>query len=464
MLLTFPVTINGYFEGEYVSQKSRLPVAWDMWNPKNYFEMKISAKPFPGIDAYTSMAALSNGNGTRLYLNQGHITFHRSNFEITYFSREDRYWISSPLLFLVQTDRVKDDSWGPKGEGFRYDFWDIFKFRGAIIGSKFKTWDGEAYLAYLERPITRFFQLGTIYLKKDWRGGDPPTFNSVYSLNGKLHVKGPLNLRFEVAKSIHPAQITQKKSDDYAYEIELRSVRIKNILIAGNLFNYGLDFIDEFSNKFNKDFDREFDRKGVYGEIIYLVPGKAINLVYKTKWYKSRYDESKIPPVRETYYSRWWNYGEIYMEYYGGVNSRFFVESTIDTQETWNHLYFEVGGENNVMKLRLQYKIMDIGINRKGRSVFYSIGERHLVGVELRVNITDYLHFYGRSAIGMGTGRDWESLFLQLAYRRFQNTEILLEYGEPSHTDGDIVNDWDIAYNPYQRVEDRVKLLVKFWF
>jgi hypothetical protein len=64
----------------------------------------------------------------------------------------------------------------------------------------------------------------------------------------------------------------------------------------------------------------------------------------------------------------------------------------------------------------------------------------------------------------MGVGRSWESLFLQLGYRGIKNTEIFLEYGEPGHTDGDLVNDRDFSNNPYLRTEDKAKLLVKYWF
>jgi hypothetical protein len=463
LLISFPIVLNGYFEGEYLAQKSRLPVNWDMWNPKNYFEMKFTVNPSPGLNGFFSLSALSNSNGMRFFMNQGHLSYRTSNTETTIFSREDRFWISSPLLFLVNTDRVKDDAWGPKAEGVRMDLWEWKGFYATGIASKFRTWDGEAYLASLTKKFGDRFEIGSIYLKKDWRGPGN-SFNSVYSINGKTHIKGPLNLRFEVARSIHPSQLTPRKSDDYAFELEFRRIRLRNLSIAWSFFNYGIDFIDEFSNKFNLNFDREFDRRGVYGEFVYLVPYKAVNLIYKTRYWESRFDETYPGFLLPHRYNKWWNYGEIYIEYYGGVSSKFYVESLKDTAQTWNHLFFEIGGENNLMKLRLQYKIMDLGINRNGQSVYYSIGERHLIGAELRVNLTQNLFFYSRAAVGMGVGRSWESLFLQLGYRGIKNTEIFLEYGEPGHTDGDLVNDWDFSNNPYLRTEDKAKLLVKYWF
>jgi hypothetical protein len=460
-LLNSQVNLNGYYEGEFVSEKLRRPFSWGMWNPKNYFELKISAKPYPGIESYISLGATSNSNGERLFFNQGHLTARKGNIEFNFFSREDRYWIESPLLYLVNTDRVKDDAWGPKGEGFRLDFWDLEGYSGTFITSKYRTWDGEAYIARLDKSIGDIISFGGVYLKKDWRGGVPPTYNEVKGIHWRLKIYRTLFLRFEGANSIHPAQKTPTKLDNSAYEIELRSLRIGNLLIAGSYFDYGLDFIDEFSNKFNQSFDHEFDRRGIYGEFIYLLPGRAINLIYKTKRFKTRYQH---PRVLDKPFRTIWNYGEIYVEFVGGLNAKAVYETWREREDLWKHFLIEALGENKVMRIKLQYKIKDIGVNRRGRKIEYSVGERHIVGIELRVNLSGPLQFYGRGAFGMGVAKNWESLFLQLVYRGFQNTEIYFEYGEPSHTDGDLVNDPDIADYIYQKIVDRFKILVKFWF
>ena len=461
MVYAGPITLNGYFESENVSQKDRRPAPWDMWNPKNYLELKFSVKPFPSTEGYVSINMLSNANNAQVYFNQAHITLKGLNKEITFFAREDRFYLDSPLLFLVNTDRARDESWGPKAEGLRFDFWNTLGFYGTAILYQFRTFHGEGYMYRLRRQLGNRGYIGGLYLKKDWHRGSEPPFNEVSALQGEFRLFGATYLRFESAKSIHPVVRDKSRKGNTATEVELRAIHLKNLQIAGSYFNYGINFTDEFSNKFNPGFDHEFDRKGYYLEFVYLVPGRAINLIYKTRRFKTRYQH---PVLLSEPYQVAWNYAEIYTEFIGGVNAKLAFDSWKDYLNTWNHILFEVIGENKLMRVKLQYKIKDIGVNRHGQDMIYSIGERHLIGLELRVNITDHLQFYGRGALGMGVFRNWDSIFLQLAYRRFQNTEIYLEYGEPSHTDDDLVNDFDISENPYQRIVDRVKLLVKFWF
>ena len=61
------VTLNGYYEGEFIAEKQRRPAPWDMWNPKNYLELKFTASPADGVTGYTSINMLSNANGTRIF-------------------------------------------------------------------------------------------------------------------------------------------------------------------------------------------------------------------------------------------------------------------------------------------------------------------------------------------------------------------------------------------------------------
>lgn len=454
-------SLNGYFEGELVADKLRQPAQWNMWNPKSYFEMKISSSPSRFVNLYFSINMSSNWNSSQVTFNQGHLTFEKNRVKFNFFTREDQFWVESPLLFLLNTDRIKDDNWGPKAEALRIDFWEHYGFSGTFIYSKYTTWDGEAYVGRLDKSFNSSTSLGILYLKKDWRGGRSPTFNDVVSLRGRFPFIRNSRIRFEGAISRYPYEEEPTLHERTAYHIELRNLRLKNLSTTAAYFHYGRDFIDELSNKFNPAFDHEFDRNGVYAEFVYLMPNKAVNLIYKTSMYRTHY----IYPLYfdNPFWIRW-QYGEVYIEFLGGINGKMSYEVYKEKSDVWKHFLFEVVGENKTMRVKFQYKIKDIGVNRGGWSKFYSIGERHLVGVELRVNLTNSLQFYGRGAVGMGTFSDWESVFLQLAYRGFKNTEIYLEYGVPCHTDYDLVNDPDVADYPFQKIVDRVKLLIKFWF
>lgn len=458
-----PVSFNGYYEGEFFKDKLRRPLAWNMWNPKHFVELKFSVHPFENLTSYLSLIALSNGNSQRLIFNQAHLELRTAHTATLFFSRQDRFWIDSPLLFLVNTERVRDDAWGPKAEGVRFDFWDLKGFSGTAIASKFKTFDGEAYIGRLRWEPSPRFMIGSVYLKKDWREGQPPTYNEVTALQARYNIRGSLNLRFEGGHAVHPDQVTPETSDDYAWELELRRLHIRHLLIAASVYNYGFDFIDEFSNKFNPLFDKEFDRKGFYLELIYMVPRRAINLVYRTRRFQTRYYPPRRVPL-PTPYRVAWDYGELYVEFIGGLNFKLAFDRWKDRYDDWRNAWVEFIGENRFMRVKLQYKIRDIGINTHGREIDYSLGQRHLFGAELKVNLTDHLQFYGRGALAMGVASNWETLFAQLAYRAFPNSEIYLEYGEGWTTDADLVNDWDFSDNPAVEIRDQIRLLVKFWF
>ncbi len=467
-----PVTLNGYYEGEFVADKNRTPTPWNLWNPKQYFELKFSIHPYPNLEAFTSLNLLSNANDARLYLNQYHLDLKAARAEALLFAREDRFWMDSPLLHLIQTDRARDDNWGPKAEGFRGDFWQLAGFFGTTILYKFRTFRGEGTLARLGRAFGRENYLALVYLKKDWHVGPPPTYNEVSALQAQLHLSGATYFRLEAARSVHP-QVRLPDPDprwtlfgrwdlrNVALEAEIRYLTWHHLKLAGSAFAFGPNFTDEFSNRFHPSFDHEFDRQGVYAEVIYLLPYRAVNLIYKTRRFRTRYQH---PVMLSEPYTTWWNYGEVYAEFIGGVNARMALDSWKDHLGTWNHFLLEVVGENRTLRVKLQYMIKDIGVNTHGREVEYSLGQRHLFGTELRVNLTPSLQFYGRAAWGLGTFRTWESVFFQLAYRRFQNTELFLEYGDPGQTDGNLVQDWDFSENPYVKPVDRAKILVKFWF
>lgn len=381
---------------------------------------------------------------------------------MTIFAREDRYWVQSPLLYLANQDRLKDDNFGPKGEGMRVDFWETKDFFGTLLASKYKSWNGEAYISRIGRNFGNFLTLSYLYLKKDWEGGKEPSYNKINSGYCRVHIYKTIFLSTEVATSIHPNQPdTTNIIDKSAFEVELRRIHLKGINVAGSYFNYGKYFINELSNKFNPAFDHEFGRKGIYYEILYLVPYKAINILYKTKKYNTWYD---YPVLLQKPYAVSWQYGEIYAEFRKGVSFKIFGERTQDKKGDWKHLFLQIQGENKQMKVKLQYKIKDIGINIKGKNNDYSIGQRSILGTEMWINMTGWLQFYMRGALGNGQGLNWNSFFAQLAIRKFTNSEIFIEYGDPGATDQDLTNDPDIADFPYQRIRDRFKILLKYWF
>ena len=281
------------------------------------------------------------------------------------------------------------------------------------------------------------FYSGLTYINKD---------AEVYSLLSSLKLKGAI-LTLETAK----------KKDSYAYQIELRNFHYRGLWAVLRQYIYDRNFELDISKKFNEANDHEFDRKGFGLELSYLIPHKAITAVYKINYFMTSY---RPPYFLDSYYPFWWNYGELYVEFLGGLSSKLGFELTKDNEDIWKHAIFEVIRESKRFKIKLQYKVKDIGVNDSP----ISVGERHLLGLELRVNLPAEFQFYSRTVLGKGITRGWDSGFYQLAYRGFSNVEFYLEYGEASHTEDDLVNDPDVADYIYQHLANRIKLFVKLYF
>lgn len=459
----FPQRLEGWYSFSYTSRESRRSTPWNVahdWESQNRLEVKHLSWPINGVETFFSIVAESASHSTRFMFNQAHLRFYAiKDTETVFFMRQDRYWIDSPLLFLVNPDRLKDDSYGLKAEGFRSDFWNKYGFYGTIIASKYRTWDGEAYIGRLGRDF-KIFNTAFLYLRKDWRGAPSETYNDVFSGWLRSSILGA-DLTVEGAISRHFTQTGRDAKDTSAFEVELRNIQIGRFVSKISYFDYGKDFRDELSNKFNVNNDHEFDRNGVFTEIVYFFPDLAITGVYKGKYFKSTY---KHPEFRDEPFEVWWNYGELYIEFINDMYAKTYFEAYKEEKDLWKHWFLELIAENSVVRIKFQYKIKDIGVNVEGDEIDYSIGQRSIWGVELKINLYPGLQFYSRMAIGQGRINQWSSLFAQLAYRGFQNSEIFLEYGNPDHTNDDLVNDSDVADNSGQKIEERVKLYVSFWF
>ncbi len=437
--------LSGYFEGEFIKDKRALTFPWNMGSPKQRLELKLNYSSW----AYLSFAAETNTNQLQFLFNQGHIELKQENYSAIFFAREDRHWIDFPLLRLVDSERARDESWGTKAEGLRLDFYKLHGFSGLALISKYNvTEEGVLNVLRIGRDFGKSFYTGISYIKKD---------AEVYSLLSSL----------ELGSAILTLEAARKNSGAYAYQIELRNLRYKGLWTVFRQYIYSKDFRVDVSKKFNSFYDHEFDRKGGGAELSYLFPHKAITAVYRTNYYTTGSGTStsyRHPNSLENYYPFWSNYGELYVEFLGGISSKLGFEVTKDDQHIWKHSLFEIVKESQKFKVKLQYKIKDIGVTKSSPEYSLSVGERHLLGLELRVNLPADLQFYSRTVVGKGIARGWDSGFYQLAYRGFSNTEIYLEYGEPSHTEDNLVEDPDVADYIYRETENRIKLLVKFYF
>jgi len=453
-----------YYEGDFVKYKTANP-EWDLQNPAQKLLMNMNAHGSGGAEAYLGIEAYTNNTSRHFQLYQGHLKLRRSRWETYFFYRQDRHWVDSPLLNLVNSDRLKDDQWGPRAQGLRYDFWDLGGVAGTIIASKYGTWDGEAYVARLTRSLTNSLRLSSVTTLQDWRNGSG-SYNAVASCSGEFTARSFSLIAEAAASTENPDDNSlQEGGSPHAVQLEIRDIRLGSVLPMFSVFSYGRNFRANLSNRFNMAFDKEFDRDGFFVQASWLMPGRAVTLTAKQKTYWSRYRSETGQFLEDRFLSSWF-YTEAYLEFLRDITLKCWYEETRNPTDRWKHAFFELGAGNSLGRIKFQYKRKDIGIHTGGYDFLkaYSAGQRDIFGIELTTHITENLQFYQRTGFGRGvTGGSWMSGFYQLAYRGFRNTEIYLEYGNPDQTNDDLVNDGELADNIYLNFEHRVKLFVKMW-
>ncbi len=139
-------TLEGYSDlMTEISSNGGGDPSWGMANPRLYAELRLKTSPWTDIDTFLKFAAESSDwvndandtdvKRTDLFLKEGHIRFRGNRVEAYLFTRQDRFWLNEPLLGVLDQGRVKDDSYGPRAQGVRLDFWDTYGFQGAAFYS-----------------------------------------------------------------------------------------------------------------------------------------------------------------------------------------------------------------------------------------------------------------------------------------------------------------------------------------
>lgn len=430
MIILIFATFNGWYEGWLTWDKYS---NYNMYPEKNYGEIGLIEKLPGGIESYISIYSDPYINFKR-----AHISFIGKHYNVSFFQSEDRHWFESPLLHLISSEKVRDESWGPNAYGMRTDFWTKNIASGFLISRYRITETGQATIWDFRRFYSSL-NFGLLYLKKNWISG----FNEVAS--GRIGLsKRPFNLLIEYAKTlVHP---DTPDSNRASYAIEARIYPLGPFIITTRYYDYGENFRDELSNDFNSFNINNFGKKGIYGDVSYLLPKKAITIT--SKFYRENI-------------GRYWLYEEIYVEFINNIFAKTYLDITRDRfGDVWKHLFFEITAEGKPGRVRLQYKIKDIGVKNKE----YSIGQRNLIGFEGRLNLTNEISIYSRGVLGQDARTSWESTFWQVSIRPIANSEIYLEYGEASNTDADIVNDPDVADREDITTYPRWRLILKYYF
>ena len=504
--------IEGYYEAEISAQRDDgkwhfgAPGANGM--PKHYAELRFLSWPSDRFEIFLKLRAESNRDDDRTttvdfytppWLNgEGHLKLRGNKYETYLFYRQSRFYINDePLLRLVDDGKLKNDDWGPKAQGVRFDFWDTeflgvkglggtailsdnggtFSLDGTDIPKGDNSWIGRLRWKGWDNRI----EAGAMFVRKDWTDTSRDDwrsllglmYNNVYSADlaftprNLLHsglVLGPLNLEqsrwtAEVAYSqrpYHEQVFGDSRHRARAIALEARDLNVSDLTFHTWYNDFGEDFRDYTSYRF--DDSREFNRVQYHGEAIWLVPKKAITAKASYDTYRKRVADEPGGGLRRA--EEW--YGELYMEFINGFKSRFAYKNwhgydasaEINDFFTYPDWFGEVSVENFLAKIRLQFRLHDAGTFR----------EVTIYGFDMNVNITERLKGYLRAMNVNEKTEARQTLFAQIKYDIGWGSEIYFEYGDPGQSDNLAYTDWFVNEGTNDNLRDRFKLLVRAWF
>jgi len=497
--------IGGYYEIECTADKNS-DFDWNLRLPKHYLQVKFWSSPITGAEVYGQLAAKTDepwNNMTDFYLDRVWGKYWFKKGEFLYSAKEERHYIDSPLLYLVNLDKASDKrGWwdNSRGQLVRLNLWELGPVGGSFIVTKDEpvykqNWYGNYFdqnsLAYISKLSFRIFKTqnsrGNFSIGYIAKEKDITKFNPVYDASGNVTGYAEQSL-FDFKNEIFCADtkfffpyftfVTEyaqnQKPQDFAYACEMRDILMGPFRLLGRGYHYSENFRDELSNRFsgrNSDYtlntNPEFDRKGYYAEIVYLFPYKMVNLTYKGNFYETRFEKVKDnQAVRGEYdvsftthpYNVNWHYAEVYTEFIKGLKGKIAFEQYNDRNGIWPSYMVELQGESQMAYGRLQMRLKDINSES-------GLGERFILGAETRVNLTEKMQAYYRTVTVQSNykKKNWASSFYQIRYNILPDIETYLEYGEGWPTDL-LAYDNDIADNEYIDLVHTIKFILKINF
>ncbi|MDO9512981.1 MAG: hypothetical protein Q7J59_00020 [Elusimicrobiota bacterium] len=437
--------IGGYYESYCEAQRDG-EYRFNISQPKHYLQMNLWADPLPYSGIYSQFSASTLEESARIKFDRGYAEktfFEKTKLMLLY--KEERHWISSPLLYLIDTGKVQRNA-----RGIRTEMWNIGGFAGQLIASKdasekndewygnyFDT-DGNSFVGRLNYSYGIFkvgsnmIQREKRYEKYDSAGAflsDTKYGNTVNSADMSLYF-GKFTLLAEAARSESDWHDTS--DENRALQAEIRDFVCGPLGLNLSYFDYGRNFHVQSSKKFSGyDGNSEFGRKGFAGECLFLVPKKAVNLTYKYSAYKAEgISISNNTDLREDYNAVYsgeqnnnvWSFTELYVRMMGGINMRLGFETKSGAVDARNFL-FQLDGETPLYYCGLVAKVVDIG----GETY---PGQKLVLAAEQKINISDRLQMFMRLADARTDSLSWRSGFFQLKYFIGYDFEMYLECGQ----------------------------------
>ncbi|MBC8451060.1 hypothetical protein H8D73_02490 [bacterium] len=466
--------------------------AWQLGNPRLYAEFRLKSSPWTDIDTFLKVSAESDRwsedlKDTRLFLNEAHMRFHGSRVEAHLFTGQDRFWLNEPLLAIVDQGMVKHDDWGVRAQGVRLDFWDVFGIHGAAFYSERSDYVSKGFAGMTDeleyypgtteadtvssstddyrglRLNRRFLGdemlFGATYARKDFNEtafhGSAGSYDEVFALDSELALGElvPFLTRFgRVTWATEYGLNNSGWLDDSndsgvaGFKTEIRDIRAGPIRLLASYGDYG--------ERFYTDGLASEDRRNLngytkyYAEAHYRLSRKAVNLKYWT--YR---EEPKDYTISEYGVRQEWG-TEAYVEFVNGFTGKAEYKVHENKDGIWPNLFFEVTGENRLVKLRTQFRIRDVD------TVYEVAG----YGFEANVNLSDNWKFYARVMNVSEQTESRQTAFAQVRYLGWSGAEFFVEYGNPDHSN-ELANDGDFVSHGSGAVMEKVfKAFIRVYY
>lgn len=485
---SFGVTnLNGFYELNYerLQELSEASRGGTLNWVKHYFELKFIGRPIPGVEAFVKAGSVWEQilNPDKFHSWESHLSINRFGMEAVLFSNEWRHSFSEYLLGLV-SGRAR--GYYGRSQGIRLDIFERRGFRAqtmyAQTGESESSGNDDVWVGRLQQRLGRRLDLGATLLRRVWYDENinpDSTYNQV--LAGDITVSA-LDAEYvlEYAESKDPIAEKEPKEGNWlerrfssssSFKTEIRGLTIGPISFLGHYRCFGKEFYDRLSDFYHPKWGSSFDQRGYFGQIVYLVPRKAITLTLRHDTYRTTYDPEKKKFWEESY-GVVWNQAEVFVEFKGGIKTKLVYElyrNDDPTREEYKlarstkSAFVEIQSENEVALVKFQVKRKDIGVEERAYGKERRFGERTLFGTEVKANLSDEWQVYSRMVLVDAKVDKWATLMAHVGYFISPTVEMWMEFGEPWRTDNDLVNDNDIA-DQIAQIKPRLFLGMKISF
>ena len=470
------MNMEGFYEGQYGRSYESDVFDWNIWEPNLYLETRLYGEPVNHSNFYIKFYTDKDYNISNRPLSvlaEGHIGFSGDSdgngFRTTFFTRESHhYWLDGSMLGLINTDAVNNSG---NGQGVRFDFWHSYNGSMSYTFSDFSQDGGDDIhlFRYRQSFVDNKINTGLFFQRKHYPDGNINDYNQVIGYDIKVRA-GKYYFTTELATSKVPSDsLTTDLTNSYSKQDFLKS----NFAIISELrgFRFGtpktgywflnpgfFSYGNTYRNYMGND---DHNKYGYWINSYYLVPERAITYVLNYTRYQNIVGET-IPvfsdslQLKNIYNPGTILYSEVYVEFINGFKGKIsFNKKNEERQgQQYKHYDFfsEVSVENKLAKLLGQFKIKDIG----------EVWEKHIVGLELSVNLTNQWKFFTRGMIANDRAGSRYSMLTEFKYSMAENSELYIQYGPNYWGQYGLVHDDGFASSGEMRKE--LRLIIKGWF